>query len=85
MCAISVFLCSQRARKCEIKHWFTCGTDGQAVYGHVITKFSVMGRFAYPWCSAGALRAQSSVIIKLLVLCLAFGLDAFFYGFSGTV
>jgi len=37
-------------------------TDGQqaggrAVYGHVITKFSGMGRFTYPWCSAGALRA----------------------------
>jgi len=28
-----------------------------AVYGHVITKFSGMGRFTYPWCSAGALRA----------------------------
>ena len=32
-------------------------TDGRAVYGHVITKFSGMGRFTYPWCSAGALRA----------------------------
>ena len=31
-------------------------TDGWAVYGHVITKFSGMGRFTYPWCSAGALR-----------------------------
>ena len=31
-------------------------TDGRAVYGHVITKFSGMGRFTYPWCSAGALR-----------------------------
>ena len=27
------------------------------MYGHVITKFSGMGRFTYPWCSAGALRA----------------------------
>ena len=27
------------------------------MYGHVITKFSRMGRFTYPWCSAGALRA----------------------------
>ena len=26
------------------------------VYGHVVTKFSRMGRFTYPWCSAGALR-----------------------------
>ena len=51
------------ARKCEIEHWFPCGADGRAgcgrctVYGHVITKFSGMGRFTYPWCSAGALRA----------------------------
>ena len=27
------------------------------MYGHVISKFSRMGRFTYPWCSAGALRA----------------------------
>ena len=51
------------ARKCEIEHWFSCGADGRAgglraVYGHVITKFSRMGRFTYPWCSAGALRAS---------------------------
>ena len=40
-------------RKCESKHWFSCGTDGrslrwavgQSVYGLVITKFSGMGRF----------------------------------------
>ena len=32
-------------------------TDGRAVYGHVITKFSGKGRFTYPWFSAGALRA----------------------------
>ena len=25
---------------------------GRAVYGHVIIKFSGMGRFIYPWCSA---------------------------------
>ena len=31
--------------------------DGRAVYGHAITKFSGMGRFTYPWCSTGALRA----------------------------
>ena len=45
----------------RIKHWLPCGADGRAggrsVYGHVITKFSEMGRFTYPWCSAGALRA----------------------------
>ena len=37
------------ARKCENKHWFPCGADGRSVvrlvYGHVITKFSGMGRF----------------------------------------
>ena len=45
----------------RIKHWFPCDADGRvgglAVYGHMITKFSGMGRFTYPWCSAGALRA----------------------------
>ena len=50
------------ARKCGIKHWFRCGADGRAargraVYGHVITKFSGMGRFTYPWCSASVLHA----------------------------
>ena len=55
------------ARKCESKHWYACGADGRSVgrsvarsLGHVITKFSGMGRFIYPWCSAGALRARSS-------------------------
>ena len=48
------------ARKCDwtlVALW--CGRTGglRAVYGHVITKFSGMGRFTYPWCSAGALRA----------------------------
>ena len=38
------------------EHWLPCGADGRAVYGHVITKFSGMGRFTYPRCSAGALR-----------------------------
>ena len=33
-------------------------TDGRAVYDHAITKLSQMGRFTYPWCSAGALRAR---------------------------
>ena len=31
------------ARKCESKHWYACGADGRSV-GHVITKFSGMGR-----------------------------------------
>ena len=34
-------------------------TDGGSV-GHVITKFSEMDRFIYPWGSAGAFRARSS-------------------------
>ena len=43
-------------------------TDGlRAVYGHVITKFSGMGKFTYPWCSASALRARSSAKIPFLV------------------
>ena len=32
------------ARKCEIQHWLPCGAQGRAVYSHVITKFSGMGR-----------------------------------------
>ena len=34
---------------------------GQAVYGHVITKFSGMGRFTYPWCSASRARGLSAI------------------------
>ena len=50
------------ARKCEDRDWtlfsLWCGrTNGRAVYGHVITQFSGMGRFTYPWCSTGALGA----------------------------
>ena len=62
------------SRKCESKHWYACGADGRSVarsVGHVITKFSGMGRFIYPWCSAGALRARSSAIIKYLAGILA--------------
>ena len=40
-------------RECNSKHWFPCGADGRSigrsvgrsVYGHVITKFSGLGRF----------------------------------------
>ena len=33
------------ARKCEIKYWYACGADGEAVrYCHVIAKFSGMDR-----------------------------------------
>ena len=62
------------ARKCESKHWYACGADGRSVarsVGHVITKFSGMGRFIYPWCSAGALRTRSSAI-RLLTRCKMF-------------
>ena len=44
-------------RKCEIEHWLPCGADGREVYGHVIKKFSGLGRSTYPWCSTNALRA----------------------------
>ena len=35
------------ARKCEIEHWCACGADGRSGYGHVITKFSWMGRLRH--------------------------------------
>ena len=46
----TIYLCLV-LRKCESKHWFSCGADGrtvaravgQSVYGHVITKFSGIG------------------------------------------
>ena len=40
------------------EHWLPCGADGRA--GGVRSRDSQifwMGRFTYPWCSAGALRA----------------------------
>ena len=43
-------------------------TDGRAVYGHVITKFSEMGRFTYPWCSAGARLAININIIIIIII-----------------
>ena len=49
--------------KCESKHWYVCGSDGRSVYGHVITKFSEMGRFTYQWCSAG-MRERAPLSIK---------------------
>ena len=64
------------ARKCEIEHWLPCGADKRAVYSHVITKFSRMGRFTYPWCSAARARAlllfiylTSSVVFKSVQCC----------------
>ena len=44
------------ARKCEIKHWYTCGADGRkvgwSVYGHVIAEFSRMDRFSKLWVTS---------------------------------
>ena len=40
-----------------------CGRTVARSIGHVITKFSGMARFLYPWCSAGAPRARSSAKI----------------------
>jgi len=50
-----------------ILHSLVClwcgGTVGggrrRSVYGHVITKFSGIGRFTYPWCSTGARFARA--------------------------
>ena len=42
-------------KKCQSKHWFSCASDGRrTVYGHVITKFSGMGRLIKLWGSAYA-------------------------------
>ena len=46
----SVFSAAPKVvRVCESKRCFSCGADGRlggrSVYGHVITKFSGMGRF----------------------------------------
>ena len=48
-------------KKCESKHWLPCGADGRS-YGHVITKFSRMGKLphflSYGAPSTRALRAR---------------------------
>ena len=41
-----------------ILHWYACGADGRSVYGHVITKFSGMGRFTDGAPLARASRAR---------------------------
>ena len=47
-------------RKYESKHWLPCGANGLSfvrsayAYGQEIATVSEMGRFTYPWCSAGA-------------------------------
>ena len=49
---------SKLPRKCESKHCLPFGADGlsfvRSACGQVIVTFSEMGRFTYPWCSAGA-------------------------------
>ena len=73
------------ARKCGIEHWLPCGADGRAaggraVFGHVITKFSEMGRFTYPWCSAGALRAPELRYETFSdVSCMLYGLSSYYF------
>ena len=77
------------ARKCGIEHWLACGADGRvaggrAVYGYVITKFSGMVRFTYPWRSAGALSApelcyNKSSQIKLITWTLSQKKEIFKY------
>ena len=54
------------ARKCEIEHWLPCGADGRA--GGVRSRdYQIFwdGRFTYPWCSSGALRARALLLIEL--------------------
>ena len=51
------------ARKCEIEHRCACGADGLA-YGHVITKFSWMGRFPH-FLSYGATSRAGGVPLKI--------------------
>ena len=45
------------ARKCDSKHWYACGADGQSVYGHVITKFSRMDSLLHFLTRGAPLRA----------------------------
>ena len=63
-------------RKCESRNWYACGSVGRSevVYGHVITKFSGMGRFTYPWflrwraSRAQGLRYELQVFLKRKVI-----------------
>ena len=61
------------ARKCESKHWFPCGADGRS-YGHVITKFSRIGRLPHflsygaPSTRAREARGWSSANNCLLII-----------------
>ena len=72
------------ARKCESRHWFPCGADGRS-YGHVITKFSRMGRlphfltygapptrarFARGWSSANRVCMGDAFSVPFILSCL---------------
>ena len=52
-----------------ILYWCACGVGGRsvarAVYGHVITKFSRIGRFTLLWGSARACLMSSSININV--------------------
>ena len=54
------------AGKCESKHWFPCGADRRSAYGHVIIKFSRMGKLphflSYGAPSTRALRYHTSLL-----------------------
>ena len=62
-----------------ILHWYACGVDGRSLgrwlYGHVITKFSRMGRLLH-FLTHGAPLArfarESSAIIEVLAGCIVF-------------
>ena len=66
-----------------ILHWYVCGADGR-----LLGQFSRMGRFtsfSYPWCSAGALRRESSAIIwenliRIKAFCIWLSLKNYFTG-----
>ena len=69
ICVQHQFSCASKlARKCEIEHWYGCAVDERSVvrsvYGHVITKFSGIGGFTYPWCSAGARFTRARAPLK---------------------
>ena len=49
-------MCNLQKRLIRAAFWLL-RTDGWAGYGHMIIKFSGVGRFTYLWCSAGVLRA----------------------------
>ena len=64
-------------------------TDGgQSVYSHVITKFSGIGRFTYPWLLIvlrwRALRARERSAIMIIVSFIAFIQAIIIFDYSET-